>query len=156
MIVTQIVVCCLIQAVFVFLWFIADNKTPELSVVIMYFSIYVIIPFFITAFMVLWHLQFIIFKDDYFIFGNVFKKELRRVKYEKMIVVKELVLSNYVRFCKLSEEEKKEKKEKEKSECFSSRAISAEYVLFVFENITKFNTSFISKQDHISEIILMY
>ncbi len=68
MIITQIVVCSLIQAVFVFLWFIADNKTPELSVVIMYFSIYVIIPFFITAFMVLWHLQFIIFKDDYFIF----------------------------------------------------------------------------------------
>ena len=64
---------------------------------------------------------------------------------KKMIVVKELVLSNYARFCKLSEEEKKEKKEKEKSDCFSSRAISAEYVLFVFENITKFNTSFISK-----------
>lgn len=80
MIVTPIVVCSLIQAVFVILWFIADLKTPELSVVIMYFFIYVIVPFFITAFMVLWHLQFIIFKDDYFIFGNVLKKELRSVK----------------------------------------------------------------------------
>ncbi len=114
MIVTPIVVCSLIQAVFVILWFIADLKTPELSVVIMYFFIYVIIPFFITAFMVLWHLQFIIFKDDYFIFGNVLKKELCRVKYEKMIVVKELVLTNYARFCKLSEEKKRKKGKRKK------------------------------------------
>lgn len=144
MIVSPILDYCLIEAAFVLLWFLSDNKTLPLDVMISFIFMFIVIPFLIMIFMVLWHLQFIIFKDDYFIFGNVLKRELCRVKYEKMIVVKELVLSNYARFCKLSEDEKKKKKQKEKSECFSSKAISAEYVLFIFENIKKFNTSFIS------------
>lgn len=35
----------------------------------------------------LWNIQFLIFKDDYFTFGNIFKKELRKIKYDEMIVI---------------------------------------------------------------------
>ena len=64
-----------------------------------------------TIFTFLWNIQFIIFKEDYFIFGNFFKKELCKIKYENMIVLTKRLDTIYFRpFKKIEETDKKKKR----------------------------------------------
>ena len=85
-----------------------------------------------TIFTFLWNIQFIIFKEDYFIFGNFFKKELCKIKYENMIVLTKRLDTIYFRPFKKIEETDKKKKE------YISR-FKLEKFLIIYENKDKFN-----------------
>lgn len=92
--------------------------------------------FSIRLFLVLWDIQFVIFKEDYFVFGNIFKKELYRFNYDNLFVIKRMVLTDNIRFYKRS----KELKEFKKTAFYHKHSgITTDEVFFVFDDIKKFN-----------------
>lgn len=106
----------------------ATNK----SYVYWLFFTYVLFMIILSIISLLWNIQYLIFKEDCFIFGNLFKKELYKVKYDNMIIIERNDFSLYCHYIT-----KKEEPDKKKRKCLNDK--QEDKFLVVYENKKKFN-----------------